>query len=85
MDAFSKVRDQIETIIRTILGSPAPELAGSVVMVIEECGPGRVTVKGMEPAKGKPTVVLKTVTCAEVDELLALNQSLQQLAGASFG
>ena len=54
-------------------------------MVIEECGPGRSTVKGMEPSKGEPTVVLKTLTCAEVDELIALNQSLQQLAGASFG
>ena len=83
MDAFSKVRDQIETMIRTILGSPAPEVPGSVVMVVEECGPGRVTVKGMEPSKGEPTVVLKTVTCAEIDELLSLHQSLQQLAGAA--
>ena len=84
MDAFEKVKNSIETMIRTILGSPAPELAGSVVMIIEECGPGRFTVKGMEPSKGEPTVVLKTVTCAEVDELLSLHQSLQQLAGASF-
>ena len=59
------------------------EFEGSVTMVIEECGPGRSTVKGMQPSKGEPTVVLKTLTCAEVDELIALHQALQQFAGAS--
>ncbi len=83
MDAFEDIKEKIALMIRQILGSPTPEFEGSVTMVIEECGPGRSTVKGMQPSKGEPTVVLKTLTCAEVDELIALHQALQQFAGAS--
>jgi len=86
MDAFEKVKEQINTMIRTILGSPNPEESSSVIMRFDNCDdrPDHYTVQGINPhAESKGDEVFKTLNCEEVDELLALYQSLQQFAGAS--
>jgi len=61
--------DEAIILARTILGSPEPSQAGSVLMDIEICDDNAgVIIKGIDPNAG----VLKILNCDEVNTLIGI-------------
>ena len=71
--------NKLLAIAKEMLGSPAPDEPGSVVMSIEQCEPNGVIIKGLDPIN--EGAVFKTLNCDEVAELIDLAAALQELQG----
>lgn len=81
--ANADVYNKLLAMARQLVGSPDPDIPGSVIMSIEQCEPNGVIIKGLDPIN--EGAVFKTLNCDEVTEIIALAEAVQELQGASFG